>query len=63
MTEKQIIQSKNYGDMKLMAQMLGISQSNASMILNRPKSKKYQKAIAALKQIIEARQALMTPKN
>jgi uncharacterized Zn finger protein len=59
MTEKQIIEKKNYGDMKLMARMLGISQSNATMILSRPNSKKYQEAIEALKKIIEAREALM----
>ena len=63
MTEKQIIEKKNVGDIKLIAEMLGISQANASITLKRPKSKKFKKAIAALRQIIEAREALLNQKN
>ena len=63
MTEKQIFEKKKVGDIKLMSEMLGISQANASIILKRPKSKKYSKAIAALRQIIEAREALIATKN
>jgi len=60
MDEKQILAKKQTGDTKLVAEMIGVSYFNADVILKRPKSKRYAKAIEALRKIIENREMLLS---
>lgn len=65
LSEKQIIEKKQMGDMNVIAQVLTkkhgryISASYASIILTRPKSKLYNDAVTTLTQIVEAREQLI----
>lgn len=66
MTEKQILDKKQYGDNNLVAQMLSksgnyVSPANAARMLERPNAKRHTEAIEALKRVVENREALLEP--
>ena len=66
MTEKQILDKKQYGDNNLVAQMLSktgnyVSPANAARMLERPNAKRHDEAIEALKRVVENREALLEP--
>jgi len=63
MTVEEIKQSKRAGDLKIAAEMIGISQQNAFVALKRAGSKYHQKIIEALSQIIEMRSHLINKKT
>lgn len=52
MDTKQILEKKQKGDIKLVAEILDVSDENARKILNRPNAKMHKRAITALEKII-----------
>lgn len=59
MSEKQLLQRKKRGDIVTVAEIIGVTRDNASVILRRPESKKYKNAINALRKVVEARESLI----
>lgn len=63
MTEKQVLEQKKFGDIKIVAEIIGETDNNTRQILRRPTSKKYKKAINVLRMLIESRQKLAKEVN
>jgi hypothetical protein len=65
LSEKQILEKKQYGDIQVIAKVLSnkagkyISTTYTTQILSRPESKHYKNAIEALRQIVEHREQLI----
>ncbi|WP_026473972.1 hypothetical protein [Alkaliflexus imshenetskii] len=59
MDENQLLNKKKYGDIRVVAEMIGETHSNTDRILRRPGARKHKKAIEALRKIIEAREELL----
>lgn len=59
MIRDELERKKQKGDWVTVAKMLKISVGNAKVIWQRPKSKRYQLLVQALKQVIEARDQLI----
>jgi hypothetical protein len=59
MTDKEVLQKKQSGDIITIAQMLGVTKDNADRIIRRPNAKLHKKAITALRLIVETREALI----
>ena len=59
MDTKQILEKKQYGDIKSVAEILNVNYPNVQIILRRPNSKLHTKAVNALAKIIEAREKII----
>jgi len=65
-SEKQILEKKQYGDIQVIAQVLSnktgqyISTTYTTQILRRPESKHYKDAIDTLRDIVEHREQLIS---
>jgi hypothetical protein len=57
--KNKLFDQKISGDLKLIAQMMGITQRYAFELLKRPNAKRHQEAINALRKIIETRDSLL----
>lgn len=58
--KSKLFERKISGDLKLIAQMMGITQRYAFELLRRPTAKRHQEAVNALEKIIESRKLLIT---
>jgi hypothetical protein len=58
LTIDEIKSCKRKGDLRLAADMIGVSQGNASKIFVRPFAKKHKKLIKALSEVIHMREIL-----
>jgi hypothetical protein len=56
MDKKQIFEKRQYGDVRLLAEILGVSHQNAQKIIERPNSKRHKKAVEILTRIITDRE-------
>lgn len=56
----ELLTKKEYGDLKLVGKMLGITKDNASRLLNRPNAKRHTEAVTALARIVESRDVLVS---
>lgn len=69
LSEKQILDKRQYGDHSLVAQMLTsekgkyISANYVAQILRRPESSLYTQAVNALRKVVEARESLLEPQS
>ncbi len=63
LTIEEIKSSKRKGDLSLAADMIGVSQGNASKILVRPLAKKHKKLISILSKVICMREMLKNANN
>jgi phosphoheptose isomerase len=63
MTKNEIFRNKKLGDIKQVAEILGVSHANADKILRRVNSKKHAEAFNILKNIVESREALKKSYN
>lgn len=63
MTKKQIFDKKQYGDIKVVAQMIGVTRHNAARLLERPTAKRHNEAVKALEQVVAAREKLQKQAN
>lgn len=61
--KNKLLDKKQYSDVRLVAQMIGVTPENAHKILRRPNSKRHQEAIDALSKIIESREQLIESKS
>jgi hypothetical protein len=57
--KSKLFERKISGDLKLIAQMMGITNRYAFELLRRPKSKRHKEAMDALRKIIESRESLL----
>lgn len=57
--KNKLFDQKISGDLKLIAQMMGITQRYAFELLRRPTAKRHQEAVNALEKIIESRKMLI----
>lgn len=57
--KNKLFEQKISGDLKLIAQMMGITQRYAFELLRRPTAKRHNEAVEALKKIIETRESLL----
>lgn len=57
--KNKLFDQKISGDLKLIAQMMGITQRYAFELLKRTTAKRHQEAIDALRKIIETRDSLL----
>lgn len=56
---KQIKLNKKYGDIKMVAEIMGVSRHNAARILERNNAKRHDEAVRILQSIIENREKLV----
>lgn len=63
MTEIQVLEKKKFGDIKIVAEIIGESHGNTQQILRRPNSKKHKKAMDVLRKLVESRQQLADEVN
>jgi len=60
MNEKsKLLAKKKSGDLKVVAEIMGITQFNAFNLLNRPRAKRHQEAMDVLARVIENRERLI----
>jgi hypothetical protein len=57
--KNKLFERKISGDLKLIAQMMNITNQYAYEILRRPKAKRHPEALEALRKIIETRESLL----
>jgi hypothetical protein len=60
MTEKQVLEQKKFGDINIVAEIIGETRGNTSQILRRPTAKKHKKAMEVLRRLVESRQQIAT---
>lgn len=63
LTIEEIKSRRRKGDLSLAADMIGITQGNASKILARPLAKKHKKLVNTLSKIIYMREVLRNTTN
>ncbi len=56
---KDILEKKKVGDLKIVAQIIGIDAGNARVALRRPNSKHHNKVLIVLSSLIQHRDSLM----
>ncbi len=57
--KNKLLEKKKNGDLKIIAEIMGITQFNAFNLLNRPRAKRHQEAMDVLARVIESRDRLI----
>jgi len=57
--KNKLLAKKKHGDLKVVAEIMGITPFNAFNLVNRPRAKRHQEAIDILAQVIENRDRLI----
>lgn len=57
--KNKILNRKKHGDLKVVAEIMGITRFNAFNLVNRPGAKRHQEAMKVLAQVIESRERLI----
>lgn len=60
---QEVLAKKQYCDGVIVAQMLGITGPNVTMILRRPRAKRHKAVIEAFTKVIESREKLLNKDN
>lgn len=58
--KNKILARKKHGDLKVVADIMGITPFNAYNLVNRPRAKRHQEAMKVLAQVIESRERLIS---
>lgn len=57
--KNKLLAKKKHGDLKVVAEIMGITPFNAFNLVNRPRAKRHQEAMNVLAQVIENRERLI----
>lgn len=60
--KNKLLDKKKYGDISIVASMIGVTPDYAKMLIRRQTAKRHQEAIDALTKVIESREQLLNNK-